>query len=104
MTVETIERPTTQTEISANTSFYPMYKVLMHNDNKTTMQFVVDTLRTIFCKEEEEAYKIMMEIHTKGIGLAGVYILEHAEMKIEQTHSKARARGFPLALTMEPDN
>lgn len=94
---------TIETVTSEKTSSYPMYKVLLHNDDKTSMQFVVDILRRFFNKEYIAALKIMLEVHEKGCALAGVYMKEHAEFRIDQTVSMARARGFPLSLSMEPE-
>jgi len=96
MSTETIEKP----EIKTRTC--PMYKVIMHNDDVTAMDFVIQVLVMIFNRELPDAASIMMEIHTTGAGLAGVYAMEHAELKVEQTHSLARARNFPLTCSIEP--
>ncbi len=79
-----------------------MYRVLMHNDDYTTQEFVVEVLRGIFGRSPEEAVRIMMHVHRRGVGVAGVYPREIAETKIRQTESLARARQFPLRLSMEP--
>jgi ATP-dependent Clp protease adaptor protein ClpS len=79
-----------------------MYKVIMHNDDVTTMEFVTMILVAIFNKNAADALQIMLEIHNKGQGLAGVYALEHAELKVEQTHSMARSQKFPLTCSIEP--
>lgn len=78
-----------------------MYKVLIHNDDYTTMEFVVDILMNVFHKRQEEAVQIMLNVHHQGVGLCGVYIYEIAETKIEMVHSLARENGFPLRCTME---
>ncbi len=96
MSTEVIEKPEIKTRIC------PMYKVIMHNDDVTSMEFVIKILVTIFNKELPDASKIMLEIHTTGAGLAGVYALEHAELKVEQAHSLARTRNFPLTCSIEP--
>ena len=80
----------------------PMFRVLMHNDDYTTMDFVVEELMTIYSKPIEEAFQIMLNIHHKGIGMCGVFTHEIAETKIAQTHDRARNSGFPLMCSMEP--
>ncbi len=80
----------------------PMFRVLMHNDDYTSMDFVVEALYTIYGKSLEEAYQIMLHVHHRGIGMCGVFAREIAETKISQTHERARASGFPLMCTMEP--
>ena len=96
MSTETIERTDSKTRLC------PMYKVIMHDDDKTPMDFVVGILIQVFNKELEEAAMIMLEVHNTGQALAGVYALEHAELKVDQTHSLARASKFPLTCTIEP--
>lgn len=78
-----------------------MYKVLLHNDDYTTMDFVVDILMTVFQKSEEEAVLIMLNVHRKGVGLCGVYTYEVAETKVDTVHTLAKENGFPLRCTME---
>ncbi len=80
-----------------------MYQVLMHNDHYTTMDFVVDVLETVFRKPAPEAVRIMLNIHEQGVGHCGVYTAEIAEAKIATVHQKARAHGYPLRCTMEPE-
>ena len=80
-----------------------MYKVLLHNDNYTTMDFVVMVLVSIFHKGEAEAVQIMLDVHRKGIGLAGVYQREIAETKIHRVLQMARQAQYPLLCTMEPE-
>ena len=80
-----------------------MYKVLLHNDDYTTMDFVVMILSRIFRKTAEESEKIMMEVHEKGKGLCGVYTHEIAQTKIQQVTELAKEEGFPLLTTMEVD-
>ncbi len=81
----------------------PLFKVLFHNDNYTTMEFVVWVLRTVFHKSESDSYAIMLNVHKSGFGVAGVYSKEIAETKIEKTHALAKEHEFPLRLTMEPE-
>ena len=80
-----------------------MYKVLLHNDDYTTMEFVVLVLRMIFMKTEPEAYKIMMAVHQAGIGVAGVYTYEVAEAKANKVIALARENSYPLLCTVEED-
>jgi len=79
----------------------PLYKVLLHNDDYTTMEFVVHVLQSVFNHEEALAMQIMLHVHRKGIGVAGVFPREVAETKIEQTHELARAHEYPLRCSME---
>jgi ATP-dependent Clp protease adaptor protein ClpS len=81
----------------------PMYKVLLHNDDYTTMEFVVEVLMFIFNKSPEEAVGIMLNVHRKGIGICGVYTFEVSETKVNSVHSIARQNGFPLKCTMEKE-
>ena len=78
-----------------------MYKVLLHNDDYTTMEFVVEVLRRVFHKPPAEATRIMLLVHRTGIGMCGVYTAEVAETKVELVHSLARQSGFPLQCSME---
>ena len=80
-----------------------LYKVLLLNDDYTTMDFVVDVLETIFHKQPAEAFRIMMMVHTQGKGLCGVYPFEVAETKVEAVVERAREHGFPLRAAMEPE-
>lgn len=79
----------------------PLYKVLIHNDDYTTMEFVVFVLQTVFQHEETEAVHIMLQVHVQGVGVAGVYTYEIAETKVAQVEALARAREFPLLCTLE---
>ena len=78
-----------------------LYKVIMWNDDYTTMEFVVEVLSEIFHKSYEEAVQIMLNIHEKGKGVCGTYTYEIAETKVHQTLKRARAQEFPLRVTME---
>ena len=82
----------------------PLYRVLLHNDHYTTREFVVDVLMVIFNRTETEAVAIMLHVHTKGVGVAGVYTHDVAQTKIEKTHRLARQNEFPLMLSMEPED
>lgn len=79
----------------------PLYKVLLHNDDYTTMDFVVEILRTVFHKSNEEAVRIMLNVHHQGIGVCGLYPREIAETKVDLVERLARERGFPLKCSME---
>jgi ATP-dependent Clp protease adaptor protein ClpS len=80
-----------------------LYRVLLLNDDYTTMEFVVDVLETIFNKQPAEAYRIMMMVHTQGKGLCGLYPHEVAETKVTTVIERARENGFPLLAAMEPE-
>ncbi|HWF89690.1 MAG TPA: ATP-dependent Clp protease adaptor ClpS [Pyrinomonadaceae bacterium] len=81
----------------------PLYKVFLHNDDFTTMEFVVFILQTVFNHGESQAIRVMLNVHKQGIGLAGVYTHEVAEMKVDKVTSLAQANEFPLLCTMEED-
>ncbi|MBX7172385.1 MAG: ATP-dependent Clp protease adaptor ClpS [Pyrinomonadaceae bacterium] len=80
-----------------------LFKVILHNDDFTTMEFVVFVLQFVFKKSVAEAYTIMMNVHEKGIGVAGVYTYEIATMKAEKAVNLARSREYPLLCTVEPE-
>lgn len=82
----------------------PPTRVLIHNDEVTTMEFVVMVLRSIFELAWLEAERVMLEAHVRGLALVGIYPLEEAKYKVGQAHSLARAEGFPLHLTIEPED
>jgi ATP-dependent Clp protease adaptor protein ClpS len=79
----------------------PLYKVLLHNDDYTTKEFVVQVLQYVFHKEQTEAVQIMLHVHKKGIGVAGVYTYEIAETKVTLVENLARQHEYPLKCTME---
>ncbi len=81
----------------------PLYKVLLHNDDYTTMEFVVEVLRTVFHHDAERATRIMLHVHERGVGVAGTYPMEVAETKAEKVMAMARAAEFPLLCTVEPE-
>jgi ATP-dependent Clp protease adaptor protein ClpS len=78
-----------------------LYKVVLLNDDYTTMEFVVQVLESIFQKTPSEAYRIMMAVHVQGRGLAGIYPWEVAETKVDAVTSTARESGFPLKAVSE---
>jgi len=79
------------------------FKVLLHNDDYTTMEFVVELLTRTFGKSNAEATFVMLMVHRKGIGVAGVYTRDIAETKVAQATRKARDDGHPLLITMEAE-
>jgi ATP-dependent Clp protease adaptor protein ClpS len=81
----------------------PLYKVLLHNDDYTTMDFVVLVLRSVFHRSETDAIRIMLQVHQQGTGVAGVYTYEVAEAKVGKVTSLARDHEFPLLCTMQED-
>ncbi|MBI1384426.1 MAG: ATP-dependent Clp protease adapter ClpS [Rhizobiales bacterium] len=79
------------------------YKVLLLNDDYTPMEFVVYVLERFFHKAHDEAYRIMMHVHQKGVGICGVYTFEVAETKVAQVMDFARQNQHPLQCTMEKE-
>lgn len=82
----------------------PLYKVLLHNDDYTTMDFVVMILQTIFHKNTDEATRIMLNVHHQGVGIAGVYTREIGETKVALVHRIAKRNQFPLKCSLERDS
>jgi ATP-dependent Clp protease adaptor protein ClpS len=80
-----------------------LFKVILHNDDYTTMEFVVRVLESVFLKQPAEAYRIMMRVHTRGWGFCGAYPYEIAETKVAAVHELAREQGFPLRASLEPE-
>jgi len=80
-----------------------LYKVLVHNDDYTSMDFVVMVLESIFSKSPAEAYRVMIHVHESGIGIAGVYSHDVAETKVALTHAAAKDAGHPLRCSIEPE-
>ncbi len=80
-----------------------LYRVILLNDNYTTMDFVIRVLETVFTKPPAEAIQIMLSVHKKGSGLCGVYTREIAEMKVITVHDLASQSGFPLKCIMEKE-
>ena len=78
-----------------------LFKVLLHNDDYTTMEFVVWVLESVFNMPEEQAIQVMLNVHIQGIGIAGIYTYEVAEMKVEKTIALAREQEYPLLATLE---
>jgi ATP-dependent Clp protease adaptor protein ClpS len=80
----------------------PKMAVILHNDDYTTMEFVIEVLIRFFRRTPEESVKIMLSVHERGSGVAGVYPAEIAETKVSQVHEYSKASGFPLRATLEP--
>ena len=79
------------------------FRVLLHNDDYTTMEFVIEILISVFRKSPDQAMAIMLSVHEKGLGSCGVYTEEIAETKVAQVHDRARKAGFPLRCSMEEE-
>ena len=79
-----------------------LYKVVLLNDDYTTMEFVVSVLETVFDKSPAEAFRVMMHVHQQGRGIAGVYPWDVAETKTDTVTTLAREAGFPLRAVTEP--
>jgi len=94
----------TEEKIELKTGKPSPYNVFLLNDDYTTMDFVVNILKRIFGKNLTEATQIMLQVHKKGVGLAGVYPREIAETKVEAVHGMARENDFPLKCIMEKKN
>jgi len=80
-----------------------LWRVLLHNDDYTTQEFVVAVLETVFRKPRAEAFAIMLAVHQSGVGLAGVYTHDVAETKMTRTQRLAEEQEFPLLVTIEPE-
>jgi len=102
MTTHTIEAPGIQTE-KPELKKPPMYKVIMLNDDYTPMDFVVDLLCVYFGKSEEDATKIMLQIHHQGQAICGLYPRDIAESKVQQVESYCVSQGHPLKCVIEAD-
>ena len=96
-------RELTRESVSEETDHPSMYRVLLHNDDYTTMDFVVEILMNVFRKSQDEATRIMLNVHQVGIGVCGVYPHDVAETKVETVTVLAREQGFPLKSTMEKE-
>ncbi len=90
-------------KLKAEVKIPPKYKVLLHNDDYTTMEFVIFVLTSIFYHSETQAMRVMLAVHEKGVGVAGVFSYDVAETKVEQVHQLARANEFPLKASLEAE-
>lgn len=80
-----------------------MYYVIMHNDDFTTMEFVVKVLKVVFFKDSPEAVQLMMTVHKQGCAKIGLYTYDIAQSKSQRAMKMAREEGYPFKLTIEPD-
>lgn len=80
-----------------------LFRVILHNDDFTTMEFVVFVLQYVFNRDEAEAFTIMLKVHNEGLGIAGIYPYEIANMKSEKAMNLAKAREYPLLCTVEEE-
>ena len=94
---EVLERTKSAVKVPA------LFKVILHNDDYTTMAFVVDVLEAVFLKPPAEAYRLMLKVHVEGQAVCGLYPYEIAETKVAAVHARARAQAFPLRASLEPD-
>ncbi len=91
------------TESKAKLEKPKLFKVLLHNDDFTTMEFVVWVLEYVFMRESAEAVAVMLSVHNEGVGVAGIYPYEIANMKAEKAMNLARAREYPFLCTVEEE-
>ncbi len=95
--------PSASSRAQHETRTPPLFKVLMHNDDYTTMEFVVEILQTVFHQSGMAAERIMLAIHFQGIGHCGTYPFAIAETKVQEVRSLARKAGFPLRCSIEKE-
>ncbi len=100
---DTTSSTTTKSRAKAKLQPPVMWKVLLHNDDYTTQDFVVWVLREVFRKPEPEAVRIMLDVHKRGKGIAGIYPFDIADTKIAQVKALAERNEFPLLCTLEPE-
>jgi ATP-dependent Clp protease adaptor protein ClpS len=93
----------TRTRTDKKLQHPPLYRVLLHNDDYTTREFVVWVLQTVFHRNEIEAVQIMLHVHNNGVGIAGVYPYDVAEAKVRKVTELAEQNEFPLLSTLEPE-
>lgn len=91
------------TEIREKVQRPKFYKVLLHNDDYTTMEFVLYVLQKFFGKQPEEAQRIMLKVHNEGVGVCGIYTYEIAETKVDQVKRAAVQNGHPLQCSLEEE-
>ncbi|HEX9401912.1 MAG TPA: ATP-dependent Clp protease adaptor ClpS [Anaeromyxobacter sp.] len=92
-----------RTKAEKQTRRPPLYKVLLHNDDFTTQEFVDWVLMNVFNHDPESAHRIMLNVHMRGVGVAGIYPHEIAETKVQKTTELARKAEYPLLVTLEPE-
>jgi ATP-dependent Clp protease adaptor protein ClpS len=94
---------TPDVETQDKTRLIPRWKVILHNDDVTTFEFVIALLIGIFQKKYDEAARLTQEVHDSGSAVVAITSQERAELYVEQVRSLARPRGFPLATSIEPE-
>jgi ATP-dependent Clp protease adaptor protein ClpS len=94
--------PTKEPDVVTDVRVSPPWRVILHNDEVTTMEFVVHLIMTLFAKPKPEAEALMLLVHFTGCATVAVCPQERAELYVEQVRSLARAQGFPLVATTEP--
>lgn len=95
--------PSASSRTQNDTKTPPLFKVLMHNDDYTTMEFVVEVLQVVFHQTGGAAERIMLAIHFQGVGHCGTYPFAIAETKVQEVRSLARKAGFPLRCSIEKE-
>lgn len=93
----------TRTKVKPKLQEPALWKVILHNDDYTTQEFVVWILETVFRKPEPEAVRVMLDVHRRGKGVAGVYPFDVADTKVASVKALAEAQEFPLLCTLEPE-
>ncbi|MCQ2205010.1 MAG: ATP-dependent Clp protease adaptor ClpS [Bacteroidales bacterium] len=98
-----MEQPQKNTKLVNRFRFVepPLYQVVMHNDDVTTMEFVVMVLCVVFNKSEADANDLMMQVHNNGMAIVGEYSLDIAESKVQRATAMAQKAKFPLRLTTQ---
>ena len=90
-------------DLKSRTDKPKLFRVLLHNDDYTTMEFVIAVLEEVFQKNPAEAFRLMMQVHTQGNAVCGVYTYEVAETKVADVRDRAGNEGFPLQANIEED-
>ncbi len=103
MSARPYESTLTETRSEQQVQRPRMWRVLLHNDDYTTQEFVVWVLETIFHKAHAEAFAVMLSVHRSGLGVAGVFTRDVAETKVKATEQLAEEHEYPLLVTMEPE-
>ena len=104
MAAPEVAPPKVETEEQVRETLAPLYRVICHDDPVTTMDFVVEVLTAIFRLSQPRAIEVMLDVHNKGAALVGCYPRSLAERRVNRAKSKARAQGFPLTFSVEPDD
>ncbi|MBC7740788.1 MAG: ATP-dependent Clp protease adaptor ClpS [Bdellovibrionaceae bacterium] len=104
MSTRRFDNPDLDLDIDSEVAEPKLYKVLMHNDDYTPMDFVIFVLKKIFGKSDSAAHEIMLDVHHKGVGLAGVFSFEVAESKVAQANQFAKANQHPLKTSYEEES